>query len=376
MHPHLTVAVLAGVPLTPGGLARAWNPEPAVLLGIAVAATAYHRGLRRLWRAGPRTVTGRQATAFAAGLAAVALALVSPLDALAAGLFAAHMAQHMVLVMVAAPLLVLGAPGLPLLLALPPGWRRRLARLGRHATIGGVWRLLTRPPVAWGVHVGALWLWHLPGPYQAALASLPVHAAEHASFLGTAMLFWWVALAPGRRHPRLEPGFAALYLFAAALQGSALGALLVLAPAPLYPLQAAASAPLGVTPLADQQLAGLVMWVPADLVYLGSAAALFTRWLLALEREQPRQEQALRPGPVPSRGGDAGARTRAGAAHPAGAGRRGGTGARAVSAPPAGATDGAEASLTAAASPSGAVVAGGHGPSGAVPHRADQEGGA
>jgi putative membrane protein len=327
MHPHLTTTVIAGAPLARGGLVGAWNPEPAVLLGLAAAATAYHRGLRRLWRAGPRVVTGRQAAAFAAGLAAVALALVSPLDALAAGRFAAHMVQHMVLVMVAAPLLVLGAPGLPLLLALPPGWRRRLSRLGGHAAAGGAWRLLTRPPVAWGVHVGALWLWHLPGPYQAALASEPVHAAEHASFLASATLFWWVGLSPGRRG-RLAPGFAALYLFAAALQGSALGALLVLAPAPLYPLQAAASAPLGVAPLADQQLAGLVMWVPADLVYLGSAAALFTRWLLALDREQPRQEQALRAG------------------------------------------------MTIAASPSGAVVARGHRSSGARPERADEEGGA
>jgi putative membrane protein len=205
------------------------------------------------------------------------------------------MAQHMLLVMVAAPLLVLGAPGLPLLLALPPGWRRRLLRLRGNAVAGGGWRLLSRPPVAWALHVGGLWLWHLPGPYQAALASEPVHAAEHASFLGTALLFWWVVLSPQRR---ASSAASLLYLFAAALQGSALGALLVLAPAPLYPLQAVGSARLGVAPLADQQLAGLVMWVPADLVYLGSAGWLFARWLLSLERETPRAEQAVRPSPV------------------------------------------------------------------------------
>jgi putative membrane protein len=306
MHPHLTVAATAGAPLAPGGLWRAWSADPAVLLGLAAAAATYRLGLRRLWRAGRRAVSPAQAAAFAAGLAAVALALLSPLDALAGGLFAAHMAQHMLLVMVAAPLLVLGAPGLPLLLALPPGWRRRASRLGRNAVAGGAWRLLNRPPVAWALHVGALWLWHLPGPYQAALASQAVHAAEHASFLGTAVLFWWVALVPRRRAPagprsgEGQPGVSLnlLYLFAAALQGSALGALLVLAPAPLYPLQALGSARLRVAPLADQQLAGLVMWIPADLVYLGTAGWLFARWLLSLERETPRAEQAVRPSPV------------------------------------------------------------------------------
>jgi cytochrome c oxidase assembly factor CtaG len=299
MHPHVTIFALAGAPLAPGELWRGWTPEPAVLLALAVLATAYHRGLRRLWRSGPRAVSGRQAVAFAAGLAAVAVALVSPLDTLAGALFAAHMAQHMLLIMIAAPLLVLGAPGLPLLLALPPAWRRRLVRIGRHPLATAGWHLLSRPVVAWAVHVGALWLWHLPGPYQTALASDLVHAAEHASFLGTAMLFWWVVLAADRRR-RLAPGFVALYLFAAALQGSALGALLVLAPAPLYPLQALGSASLGIPALADQQVAGLIMWIPADLVYLGSAAALFMRWLLSLEGAAPRHDENLRP-PVPVR---------------------------------------------------------------------------
>jgi putative membrane protein len=300
MHPHMTALVPvahAGAPLAPHDLWRAWSPAPAVLLGLAVAAVAYGLGLRRLWRAGPAAPAGGQAVAFVAGLATVAAALVSPLDALAEVLFAAHMAQHMLLVMVAAPLLVLGAPGLPLAVALPPRWRHRLARCRRQPAAAAARRLLTRPVVAWGVHVGALWAWHLPGPYQAALASDLVHAAEHASFLGTAVLFWWVVLSrDGRR--RLAPGFAVLYLFAAALQGGALGALLTLAPAPLYPLQAAGSDGWGLAPLADQQLAGLVMWVPADLVYLGTAGVVFMRWLLSLERASPRREAPLRPPPV------------------------------------------------------------------------------
>ena len=290
MPAHVTVMAHAGAPLAPHDLWGAWSLEPAVLLGLAVVGVGYGRGVRRLWCAGSRVVTGRQVAAFAAGLAVLALALLSPLDALAEVLFTAHMAQHMLLVMVAAPLLVLGAPGLPLTVALMPGWRRRLALLRRHAAVVAGRRLLSRPMVAWAVHVGVLWAWHLPVPYQAALADELVHAAEHASFLGSAVLFWWVL---ARR--RLAPGFAILYLFAAGLQGSALGALLTLAPAPLYPLQAAGSAPWGLPPLADQQLAGLVMWVPADLTYLGAAAALFIRWLTSMEGRDPRHEQAAQP---------------------------------------------------------------------------------
>jgi putative membrane protein len=305
MHPLLTAAVpvahAGGAPAS-NALWQAWSLEPAVLAGLAVAAAAYSLGVRRLWHAGPGAPSGPRAAAFGAGLAVVALALVSPLDTLAEGLFAAHMAQHMLLVMVAGPLLVLGAPGLPLTVALRPRWRRRLGRLRRHPAVGAGRRLLTRPAVAWAVHVGTLWAWHLPAPYQSALGSELVHAAEHASFLGTAWLFWWVVLSrPGRR--RLAPGFAVLYLFAAALQGSALGALLTLAPAPLYPLQAAASAPWGLDPLADQQLAGLIMWVPADLVYLGTAGALFMAWLMSLERASPRQEAPARPPLIDQKGG-------------------------------------------------------------------------
>jgi putative membrane protein len=284
------------------------HPDLNILAGLIAAAVAYAAGLRRLWRAGPGAPSAGQAACFAAGLATVVLALLSPLDTLAHGLFVAHMAQHMLLVMVAAPLLVLGAPGLPLAVSLAPDWRRRLGRLRHRPAVHGARDLLTRPLVAWAVHVGTLWAWHMPGPYQAALGNDLVHAVEHASFLATAVLFWWVVLSrQGRR--RLAPGFAVLYLFAAALQGSALGALLTLAPAPLYPLQAAIAPAWGPAPLADQQLAGLVMWVPADLVYLGAAGALFMGWLLSLERTSPRQELPdRRPVPVAPAGGQKGGR--------------------------------------------------------------------
>jgi putative membrane protein len=164
MHPHVTIAH-PGTPPAPHDLWQAWSLEPVVLLGLAIPAAAYGLGMRRLGRSRPGVPARRQAAGFAAGLAAVAVALVSPLDTLAEVLFAAHMAQHMLLVMVAAPLLVLGAPGLPLTVSLPPGWRRRLGRLRRQPAMAAGRRLVTRPVVAWGVHVGVLWAWHLPAPY-------------------------------------------------------------------------------------------------------------------------------------------------------------------------------------------------------------------
>jgi putative membrane protein len=202
---------------------------------------------------------------------ALFVALVSPLDALGTALFSAHMVQHMVLVLVAVPLLVLGAPQTGLLWALAEPRRRRLGAWWHCATglrIG--WRALSRPLVVWLLHAAALWLWHLPRLYQAALTSELVHLAEHASFLGTALLFWWVLLG-GSPRERLNPALGVLYLFSFALQGGLLGALMTFAPAPWYPAYTTTVAAWGLTPLEDQQLAGLIMWVPAGLVYLAAA---------------------------------------------------------------------------------------------------------
>jgi cytochrome c oxidase assembly factor CtaG len=295
----MTVLAHSGPPPAPDQLWGTWTLEPAVVAGLAVLAVGYARGWVVLRHGGGRR--GR-ALAFAGALAALTVALVSPLDALGQALFSAHMAQHMVLILVAAPLLVLGVPGLPLALALPPGWRRRLARW-RARAVRAARRASTQPLAAWALHVGVLWAWHLPGPYQAALTSPAVHALEHASFLGSAWLFWLLVLgAPPRR--TVVGGLATLYVLVTALPSAALGALLTFAPAPLYPDQALGAAAWGLDPLLDQQLAGLVMWVPADLLYVAVAAALFARWLRGLERDSPARPGALpgveRPAALPA----------------------------------------------------------------------------
>jgi cytochrome c oxidase assembly factor CtaG len=220
---------------------------------------------------------------------AVFVALVSPLHPVSSELLWVHMVQHVLLVLVAAPLLVLGAPIVPMTLALPLSWRRTIRRWGRIGLLRWAGRLLTRPPVAWVLSVAVLWAWHAPGPYDAAVRNEGIHALEHISFLATAILFWWMAIRPDARR-RLFGGSEVLYVFTAGIQSGALGAVLTFAGSPLYPAYADTVGRWGLTPLQDQQLAGLIMWIPAGLVYVVAAGALFVRWLLAMEREARRAE--------------------------------------------------------------------------------------
>jgi putative membrane protein len=267
--------------LVMGGLWQAWTWEPLVALGIGVVAAWYWAGLRRLWRhAGMGRSAGRgHAWFFAGGLLAIVLALMSPLDTLAEALFAAHMAQHMILVVVAAPLLVLGRPLLPLVWALPAPWRRRLGRwwAARPTARDGL-RLIMLPSVVFVAHAAALGYWHVPRAYGWAYDHEWVHAIEHASFLITAGLFWWVVLQPtGRR--RLGWGAAILYVTAFAAAAGTFAAVLTFARAPWYAQHFARTAAWGLTPLEDQQLAGLIMWIPAGVAYLAAASYCFIRWV-------------------------------------------------------------------------------------------------
>jgi putative membrane protein len=215
------------------------------------------------WRAG----------AYYAGLAALFIALVSPVDAVGAALFSVHMTQHLLLMMVAAPLVVLGDPVTVTLWALPIRARRSVGLWWRHASgLRTMWRALTIAPVAWTVHVVTLWLWHAPAFYEIALQSEAVHVLEHATFFLTALLFWWLLFAPHGR--RLSIGAKVAYLFAAMLQGTILGAVITFARHPWYWSYFGTTKAWGLTPLEDQQLAGLIMWIPAGLIYLAALIPL------------------------------------------------------------------------------------------------------
>jgi putative membrane protein len=222
---------------------------PAFTLGlIALASLGYAAGVRRLWRRAGRGrgITLANAAAFAAGIALLALAVLSPLHDAAERLLWVHMVQHELLMVVAAPLVVLGRP----------------MQAFAHVVPLRVPRVLSDALLAWSVHALAVWLWHLPPFFEAALGSEAWHFLQHASFLAAALLFWWTIVA------RADLG-AVVSLFGTMVVTGALGALLALARAPWYAGFA----------LEDQQLAGLIMWVPAGLAYPAAALLIASRWL-------------------------------------------------------------------------------------------------
>jgi putative membrane protein len=262
----------------------------ATALGLlALLALLYAAGTRELWRRGGRGTGVRpwQAAAFAAGVLAVAVALAPPVDRLAHELFAVHMTQHLLLVLAGAPLLALGRPLTPVLWALPPSTRRRagpLVRRGRALASRSAW-----PLAALLLHAAVVWAWHAPVLYEAALAGPALHGLEHATMLGTALLFWSAVVASGA-YGRLGQTAAVLVVFGTAVQSGGLGALLTFAPSPLYATHEAAVAARGGDALRDQQLAGLLMWVPGGLVYVAAAALLLLLGLRAVERRAVQRQ--------------------------------------------------------------------------------------
>ncbi len=246
---------------------------------MLLSAVLYARGLSNLWSTagGGRGVTHGAAWCYAAGWIALGLALLSPLDATGERLFSAHMVQHEILMLVAAPLLVIGRPLATWSWALSPASRARIGRAVAHPAWAAAWTVITRPASAWALHAVALWGWHAPALFAAARADPLVHALQHASFFLTALLFWWSLLRPQAR--RSFSGGALVYLFTTMLHTGALGALFVFSGELWYPQNGVAAAEWGWTPLEDQQLGGLIMWIPGGLVYLVAALVLLGRAL-------------------------------------------------------------------------------------------------
>ena len=252
------------------------------LAAAAVLGACYVRGLRRLW-APPqgRRTQRRRPLAAVTGVLVVLVVTAPPLGEMLEERLSTHMAQHLVLIMVAAPLFAWAAPGLPLLAGMPPGVRRLLVRTRRRLPTSA---LLT-PHLAWTLQITVLWAWHLPVAFDAAVHSEVLHLTEHAAFLVTAWLFWWHLTTLGRH--RLRGPVAVLYLVAAVPPGAALGAMLTFPSHPLYPLQAAHAAASGINPLLDQRIGGLVMWIPLDFAYLFVAVLMLATWLRSMEARWP-----------------------------------------------------------------------------------------
>jgi cytochrome c oxidase assembly factor CtaG/cytochrome c2 len=305
----VSAAAHDALPPAPHDLLTAWSADPGVLLAAGVVALLYARGVRprglarapgspssplpgldrRSRRAGAARVRGAalhgaRTPVFGAGLTAALGALVTPLHAAGEALASAHMVQHLLLAGVAAPLLALASPLGVVLRGTPPALRRAGLRGWRRAApLRRAFGAASHPALAWALHAAAVWAWHLPGAYDAALASTPLHAAEHVTLLGTGLLFWWSVLRPGARRGAVAAA-GILPLFAVTVATGGLGALLAFAREPLYAGHLDSAAAWGLSPLEDQQLAGLLMWVPGSLPYAAAAAFLLVRTLRAPAR--------------------------------------------------------------------------------------------
>ncbi|WP_246258049.1 cytochrome c oxidase assembly protein [Pararobbsia alpina] len=257
----------------------AWSFDAWVVLPLAISAVLYTLGYIRL-RARSRhakSAHARQLAAFAGGWLMLVVSLDSPLDSLSAALFSAHMVQHELMMIVAAPLFVLGRPLSVWVWAFPHGARTWLGRAVRTRGVRACWRAITTPAGAWLLHAAALWAWHEPKLFEAALANPRMHTLQHASFLFSALLFWWTIFGePARRR---GSGPAMLSLFTTMVHTGALGALITLSPGLWYPSYVEPCSALGFDPLHDQELGGLVMWVPGGLAYLVAGLAVSARWL-------------------------------------------------------------------------------------------------
>lgn len=274
------------------GLWTVWNTDLTVLAPLALAGGLYATGLYRLRRR-VRMGSGiraREAAAFAAGWLALFIALVSPLDALGNELFSAHMAQHEIMMLVAAPLLVLSRPVAAFLWGMPTCWRRRTVAAWRCRPLAGLWRFCRRPLSAWGIHALVLWLWHIPLLFQSAIGNNLVHTLQHLGFLLSALLFWWAMV--DRQQGVSNRLLGVFYIFTTAVHTGILGALLTFTASPWYPAYAATAPGWGFTPIEDQQLGGLIMWVPGGAVFIVVGLLSLMRYFQEAERGS-RQDRDL-----------------------------------------------------------------------------------
>lgn len=267
---------------------RHWTFEPPVVVGLAVVAALYVTACRAVRRRhGAAAVPRRREVAFLTGLAVCAVALVSPLDYWSDLKFSVHMVQHQLLMMVAAPLLLLGAPVTLALRVVPARTARRLLVPVLHSRAVST---LSSPVVAYTVFVVYLWAAHLSPLYAAALRSDNIHALEHLAFLVTALLFWWPVLAVDPNPRPLSHPARLLYLFLVMPASALLGLAVTSTGRILYPYYAQVGPAIGVNALADQRLAGALMWEGDMLVIVVVMALVLLDWLDSDERSTIRAE--------------------------------------------------------------------------------------
>jgi putative membrane protein len=261
----------------------AWSYDPWLLTPLYLIGIGFYVGTQRVWYAAGfnHGVQVPQVAAFWAGWLVLGLAITSPLHWLGERLFSAHMIEHELMMVVAAPLMAYARINGALLWSLPQGWRAIAGRLAVTGPIAACWRAISHPIAATALHGLALWLWHAPPLYRLVLENGAVHRLQHVSFFLTALLFWWVLFC-GRgagRGTHIRDGISVACLFVTVLHSGLLGALLTLSPRLWFPQQGLLAAEFGLTPLEDQQLAGLLMWIPMGTIYTCAGLFFAYRWL-------------------------------------------------------------------------------------------------
>jgi putative membrane protein len=254
-----------------------WTWPPFIVLPLVLAAVTYFSGTIKMpGKSNTAKLFSWRTICFALGLISLIIALDSPVHELGEQLFWVHMTQHEVLMLVSAPLLVMGEPLLPFLWALSPAWRGRVANIARSNVFKKCWALVSAPLSAWLLSALALWIWHAPWLFDQTVHNDLIHAAQHASFLGTALLFWWPLV---NRKSALNYGAGVAYVFTTILHTSVLGALLTFSQHPWYSTYVTTAPAWGMSALEDQQVGGLIMWIPAGTLLLIVALVLLVKWI-------------------------------------------------------------------------------------------------
>jgi len=264
----------AGAAAAVGWSAEDW--PPGIIVPVIACALLYGLGVLRMRRRSGRLPL-RRVSSFAAGAILLLAALASPMHEISEQLFWVHMTQHEILMVISAPLLVLSHPIAPLLWGLPGAGRRAVAKMASWKLVRRGSSLVSAPLTAWLLHAVALWGWHVPRLFVAALESEFLHALQHICFLGTALLFWGVLF--GKKAGRLGYGGAILYVFTTATHASVLGAWLTFSPQVWYAPYGQTSSIRHLTALEDQQLGGLIMWIPAGTLLTIVALVFLGKWL-------------------------------------------------------------------------------------------------
>jgi cytochrome c oxidase assembly factor CtaG len=260
-----------------------WSYDPWLLAPLYLVGIGFCLGTQKLWTAAGfgRGVQLRQVAAFWTGWLVLGLAITSPLHWLGERLFSAHMIEHELIMVVAAPLMAYARINGALLWSLPQRWRPAAGRILTAGMIATCWRAVSHPVTATTLHGLALWIWHAPPFYRLALENVAAHRLQHISFFILSLLFWWVLFhGRGPQHSsRVRDGISVACLFITVLHSGLLGALLTLSPRVWFPQQGLLAVDFGLTPLEDQQLAGLVMWIPMGTLYTCAALFFAYRWL-------------------------------------------------------------------------------------------------